>query len=79
MDFCVTGSTGTYIRSLAIDFGTAPGVGGYLSSICRTGKGTIFVDHANSIEDERSTMFAYKESDTAAVVWLINIDPAAIP
>src|SRR5947209_18375727 len=33
--FSVVCSTGTYIRSLANDFGAALGVGGYLSSLCR--------------------------------------------
>ncbi|HEU4470017.1 MAG TPA: tRNA pseudouridine(55) synthase TruB [Flavisolibacter sp.] len=34
--FRVVCSTGTYIRSLANDFGAALGCGGYLSSLCRT-------------------------------------------
>lgn len=34
--FRVLCSTGTYIRSLANDFGAALGVGGHLSSLCRT-------------------------------------------
>ncbi len=34
--FKVVCSTGTYIRSLANDFGEALGCGGYLSSLCRT-------------------------------------------
>ena len=34
--FKVICSTGTYIRSLANDYGAALGCGGYLSSLCRT-------------------------------------------
>jgi tRNA pseudouridine55 synthase len=36
VSFRVVCSTGTYIRSLANDFGAALGVGGYMSSLCRT-------------------------------------------
>lgn len=36
VEFRVVCSTGTYIRSLANDFGAALGCGGYLSSLCRT-------------------------------------------
>jgi len=48
--FRVVCSTGTYIRSLANDFGTALGCGGYLSSLCRTRIGTFSNDHALTIE-----------------------------
>ncbi len=34
--FRVVCTTGTYIRSLANDFGEALGCGAYLSSLCRT-------------------------------------------
>jgi tRNA pseudouridine55 synthase len=46
--FRVVCSTGTYIRSLANDFGAALGCGGYLSGLCRTRIG----DH--KLEDARS-------------------------
>jgi tRNA pseudouridine55 synthase len=46
VDFRVVCSTGTYIRSLANDFGAALGVGGYLSSLCRTRIGTFLVEDA---------------------------------
>lgn len=36
VSFRVVCSTGTYIRSLANDFGAALGCGGYMSSLCRT-------------------------------------------
>jgi tRNA pseudouridine55 synthase len=48
--FKVVCSTGTYIRSLANDFGAALGCGGYLSSLCRTRIGTFSNTHALSIE-----------------------------
>ncbi|MBS1640563.1 MAG: tRNA pseudouridine(55) synthase TruB [Bacteroidetes bacterium] len=48
--FRVVCSTGTYIRSLANDFGTALGVGGYLSSLCRTRIGNFALQNALSIE-----------------------------
>ncbi len=46
VDFRVVCSTGTYIRSLANDFGASLGVGGYLSSLCRTRIGTFLVKDA---------------------------------
>lgn len=49
--FKVRCSTGTYIRSLANDFGTALGVGGYMSSLCRTKIGDFNVKEALSIAD----------------------------
>jgi len=48
--FKVVCSTGTYIRSLANDFGAALGVGGYMSSLCRTRIGTFKNEEALSIE-----------------------------
>lgn len=47
--FRVVCSTGTYIRSLANDFGAALGCGGYLSSLCRTRIGTFLLKEAFSI------------------------------
>lgn len=44
--FKVVCSTGTYIRSLANDFGAALGVGGYLSSLCRTRIGDFLLQDA---------------------------------
>ncbi len=46
--FRVTCSTGTYIRSLANDFGAALGTGGYLKTLRRTKIGNFNVDDAIS-------------------------------
>jgi tRNA pseudouridine55 synthase len=48
--FRVVCSTGTYIRSLANDFGAALGCGGYLSRLCRTRIGEFLLSDANTIE-----------------------------
>ncbi len=48
--FKVVCSTGTYIRSLANDFGAALGVGGYMSSLRRTRIGTFSVDDAKPLD-----------------------------
>jgi len=48
--FRVVCSTGTYIRSLAHDFGAALGVGGYMSSLRRTRIGVFSVEDAQSID-----------------------------
>jgi tRNA pseudouridine55 synthase len=48
--FKVVCSTGTYIRSLANDFGAAIGCGGYLSSLRRTRIGDFVVEDAVGME-----------------------------
>ena len=50
VDFRVVCSTGTYIRSLANDFGGALGCGGYLSKLCRTRIGAFLLNDAFSME-----------------------------
>lgn len=50
ISFKVICTTGTYIRSLAFDFGNALGVGAHLSSLCRTRIGNF------SIEDALTTL-----------------------
>ena len=47
--FRVVCSTGTYIRSLANDYGAALGVGAYMSSLCRTRIGHFTLENAQSI------------------------------
>ena len=49
--FKVVCTTGTYIRSLAHDFGAALGCGGYLSSLRRTRIGDYLAADAISVED----------------------------
>jgi len=49
--FRVVCSTGTYIRSLAHDFGQALGCGAHLSSLCRTRIGEFKLDDAMTIEE----------------------------
>ena len=51
VSFRVICSTGTYIRSLANDFGAALGVGGHLSSLRRTRIGNFLVGDAISMEE----------------------------
>jgi len=48
--FKVTCSTGTYIRSLAHDFGARLGCGAYLGSLCRTRIGAFLLEEALTIE-----------------------------
>lgn len=49
--FRVVCSTGTYIRSLANDFGAALGCGAYLGSLCRTRIGAFTINEAMTITD----------------------------
>lgn len=50
VSFRVVCSTGTYIRSLAHDFGQALSCGAYLSSLCRTRIGAFPLAEADTIE-----------------------------
>jgi len=60
IDFEVTCSTGTYIRSLANDYGAALGTGGYLSKLCRTQIGDFRLEDAVSIEAFETKIIALK-------------------
>ncbi len=51
VSFKVVCTTGTYIRSLAHDFGQALGCGAYLSSLCRTRIGEFRLEDAMSIAE----------------------------
>lgn len=51
VDFKVVCSTGTYIRSLANDFGASLGCGGYLSALRRTKIGDFDVADAMTVEE----------------------------
>jgi tRNA pseudouridine55 synthase len=54
--FKVVCSTGTYIRSLASDFGAELGCGAYLNSLCRTRIGTFELNEALTIEQVKETL-----------------------
>jgi tRNA pseudouridine55 synthase len=54
--FKVVCSTGTYIRSLAYDFGEALGCGAYLSSLCRTRIGEFKNEDAMTIDEFASSL-----------------------
>jgi tRNA pseudouridine55 synthase len=62
VQFKVICSTGTYIRSLANDFGEALGCGAYLSSLRRTRIGTFNVDDALTIEKFTEQIQALKNT-----------------
>jgi len=56
VEFRIVCSTGTYIRSIANDFGEALGCGGYLSSLCRTRIGNFLLKDAMTIEQFESSI-----------------------
>ncbi len=56
VEFRVVCSTGTYIRSLANDFGAALGCGGYLGGLCRTRIGSFHLKDAMNIEQFESSI-----------------------
>jgi tRNA pseudouridine55 synthase len=51
VSFRIVCSKGTYIRSLARDFGNTLGVGAYLSELCRTRIGSFKLEDALTIEE----------------------------
>lgn len=59
--FRVVCSTGTYIRSLANDFGSLLGTGGYLSSLRRTKIGAFDVEDAWGIPDFEQHILSKKQ------------------
>jgi len=61
--FRVVCSTGTYIRSLAFDFGNAIGCGAYLSSLIRTRIGEYWLEQASSLEEFSRKVSLLKEKD----------------
>lgn len=63
VDFRVVCSTGTYIRSLAHDFGQALGCGAYLSRLCRTRIGGFRLEEAMTLpgfEEEVKRIYSLK-------------------
>lgn len=62
--FKVLCSTGTYIRSLANDFGAALGTGAYLSSLCRAAIGNFSINDAYSIENFETEIVALRKAAT---------------
>ncbi|NNV57860.1 tRNA pseudouridine(55) synthase TruB [Limnovirga soli] len=60
--FRVICSTGTYIRSLAFDFGNALGTGAYLSSLCRTRIGHFNIAAAQTLEGFETRIQALKSA-----------------
>jgi tRNA pseudouridine55 synthase len=59
--FKVVCTTGTYIRSLANDFGAALHCGGHLSSLCRTRIGEFLLTDAVSVPEFEASISKLKE------------------
>lgn len=62
LDFEVRCSKGTYIRSLAHDFGQLLGVGAYLYNLCRTEIGEYSLTEAISVEESVSWIRSLRPS-----------------
>lgn len=56
VDFRVVCSKGTYIRSLARDFGELLGCGAHLTALCRTRIGSFLLTDAHEIDDFRNLL-----------------------
>jgi tRNA pseudouridine55 synthase len=57
--FRVVCSTGTYIRSLAMDFGAALGCGAYLSGLCRTRIGEYSLNRSMTMKEAEEEILRY--------------------
>jgi len=67
IDFSIHSTKGTYIRTIASDFGKAVQSGAYLTKLCRTQIGEFKLDDAWELEELISSIAALKveESDTS--------------
>jgi tRNA pseudouridine55 synthase len=62
INFRVVCSTGTYIRSLANDYGQALGCGAYLSSLCRTRIGEFHLKDAVAVDEFETRILKDREA-----------------
>ncbi|MEH3033270.1 MAG: tRNA pseudouridine(55) synthase TruB [Aeromicrobium erythreum] len=78
VDVRVACSSGTYVRAIARDLGTALGVGGHLTMLRRTRVGGITLEHASTLEQLEAS-FAVVDLDTAARASfpVLDLDEAA--
>jgi tRNA pseudouridine55 synthase len=68
VEFKVVCSTGTYIRSLANDFGKQLGVGAHLSGLCRTRIGEFKVSDAKSLKEFEEEIKSLKSGSQYVIV-----------
>lgn len=61
VDFRITCAKGTYIRSIADDFGKRLQSGAYLKELCRTAIGPYLLDNAELPNEIREKIFAEKD------------------
>lgn len=65
VDVRVVCSSGTYIRALARDLGSALGVGGHLTALRRTRVGGFAIDRANTLEEHEKQLTVVPLDDVA--------------
>jgi tRNA pseudouridine55 synthase len=65
VDLHVACSTGTYVRALARDIGTALGVGGHLTALRRTRVGGFTVDEACTLDEIAGRLVVHPLADVA--------------
>ena len=63
VDFLIEASKGTYIRSIANDFGKRLNSGAYLSSLRRTQSGDFSIEDAYTIKEFEDWMIAYVDEN----------------
>jgi len=73
LDVAVTCSTGTYVRALARDLGTALGVGAHLTALRRTRIGGFGVDGAHSLEALASSFAVVPLADALRTAFPVRV------
>lgn len=74
LDVVVDCSSGTYIRALARDLGTALGVGGHLTALRRTRVGPFAVSDAASLEDLAHAQLLSPAAAASALLPVVHVN-----
>ena len=69
LDVTVVCSTGTYVRALARDLGSALGVGGHLTALRRTWVGPFDLDVARTLDELETTLVVMPVDEVARLVF----------
>ena len=79
VDATVRCSSGTYVRALARDLGTALGTGGHLTALRRTAVGPYVLAESSTLQDLEAQGLKEQPDDAAPVIPLAEAAAAAFP
>jgi tRNA pseudouridine55 synthase len=79
LDVVVECSSGTYVRALARDLGTALGTGGHLTALCRTRVGPFTLDEAQTLDTHLSALAVLGMAEVARRCFAtLTLDPSQV-